>query len=331
KIKEELKDFSGMAYSLNNIGAVYKNQGLKSKAIEYYNKSLVYFELTKNKDGVANTLNNIGVFYRDLKDPEKAMKYFKRSLEINLEIHNKQGQANAYINIGKLFSTDSINIAINYFQKAVKIYQEIGDKDGLAFALNCISDSYLKNKNTQLAQKYALEALTIGNEIGYPENIRNSAKILHETYREQKNYDRALNMYELYIHMRDSLSSQETRKASIKNQLKYEYDKKAAADSVKVAEEKKLTNLQLKQEQNQRYFLYGGLGLTLIFGGIMFNRFRITKKQKLIIEVQKLIVEKQKKAVEEKQKEVLDSIRYAKRIQQSLLPSEKYFQRILKH
>lgn len=130
--------------------------------------------------------------------------------------------------------------------------------------------------------------------------------------------------------MRDSITNQETRKASIKSQLKYEYEKKAAADSVKVAEEKKLTTLQFKQEENQRYFLYGGLGLTLVFGGFMFNRFRITKKQKNIIEDQKAIVELQKKLVEEKQKEVMDSIHYAKRIQQSLLPTEKYIHRNLK-
>jgi len=34
--------------------------------------------------------------------------------------------------------------------------------------------------------------------------------------------------------------------------------------------------------------------------------------------------------VDEKQKEVLDSIRYAKRIQQSLMPTEKLIERILK-
>ncbi len=91
-----------------------------------------------------------------------------------------------------------------------------------------------------------------------------------------------------------------------------------------------MTTLKLKQEKTQRYFLYGGLCLTLIFGIFMFNRFRITQKQKQVIQDQKLIVENQKRLVEEKQKEVLDSIRYAKRIQQSLLPTEKYLERILR-
>jgi hypothetical protein len=55
----------------------------------------------------------------------------------------------------------------------------------------------------------------------------------------------------------------------------------------------------------------------------MYNRFRVTRKQKAIIESQKEIVE-------EKQKEIMDSIRYAKRIQRSLLPLESTIEKTLK-
>jgi len=50
-----------------------------------------------------------------------------------------------------------------------------------------------------------------------------------------------------------------------------------------------------------------------------------------LIELQKKLVEDQKNMVDIKQKEILDSIRYAKRIQTSLLPSEKYIARVLKN
>jgi hypothetical protein len=69
--------------------------------------------------------------------------------------------------------------------------------------------------------------------------------------------------------------------------------------------------------------------LVIIFAGFMFNRFKVTQKQKLIIEAQKEIVEEQKSLVEEKQLEILDSIRYAKRIQSAHLPNEKYLEKSL--
>lgn len=100
--------------------------------------------------------------------------------------------------------------------------------------------------------------------------------------------------------------------------------KKAAADSVKVAEEKKISDLKLSQEKTQKNYLFAGLLIIALFGLFMFNRFRVTTKQKNIIEQQKLIVEKQKELVDIKQKEILDSIHYAKRIQDSLMFKEKY-------
>ncbi|PJA09903.1 MAG: hypothetical protein COX70_00450 [Flavobacteriales bacterium CG_4_10_14_0_2_um_filter_32_8] len=45
---------------------------------------------------------------------------------------------------------------------------------------------------------------------------------------------------------------------------------------------------------------------------------------------QKAIIEKQKELVEEKNNEILASIRYAKRIQDALMTSQKYIERNIK-
>ena len=176
-----------------------------------------------------------------------------------------------------------------------------------------------------------LQGAEENKKIGYAENAKGTAQLLYKIYTELNDPKNALLNYEFFILMRDSISNQETRKASLKSQLKYEYEKKAAADSVKVVEEKKVVALQLKQEKTQRYALYSGLGLLGLFALFMVNRFRVITNQKKLIEAQKKIVEEQKHLVDENQKEILDSIYYAKRIQTALLPSEKYLNRNLKH
>jgi hypothetical protein len=167
-------------------------------------------------------------------------------------------------------------------------------------------------------------------KLGFPELIRNVANQLYESYKSIGNHRRSLENYELYIRMRDSINNETNRKASIKSQLKYEYEKQAAADSVEHAKASEIKNVELekqrveiKAKQNQQYALFGGLGLVIVFAGFMFNRFKVTQKQKKIIEHQKEIVEEQKKLVEEKQKEVLDSITYARKIQMAQIPSDK--------
>ena len=56
---------------------------------------------------------------------------------------------------------------------------------------------------------------------------------------------------------------------------------------------------------------------------VVFRSLQIARKQKLIIEYQKELVE-------EKQREIMDSIYYARRIQRSLLPTEKYIDKSFK-
>ncbi|MDP1801345.1 MAG: tetratricopeptide repeat protein [Bacteroidota bacterium] len=332
KIYESTNNKKGIALALNNIAFIYQNQNDITKAIEYYNKAFAIQQKLKDKNGIANSLNNIGLILSSKKEYANALKYFNKCLKLREETGDKKGKALAYNNIATVYADEKqIDQALIYYTSALNTSIEIDDKKGMALAYNNIGIMYNKKGDGHSSKENALKSLALSTELGLPESIKYASNLLYTLYKNENNNAKALEMYELYLRMRDSINNQETRKASIKSQLKYEYEKKAAADSVKVAEEKKITTLQLKQEENQRYFLYGGLGLTLVFGVFMFNRFRITKKQKNIIEDQKTIVENQKKLVEEKQKEVMDSIRYAKRIQTSLLPTEKYLERNLKH
>ena len=334
KIIEQIGDKEKIARSMINIGNIYSNQGNSDQAILYFEKSYKIQGQLGDKKGMAYSLSNIGDVYNDRGYPAKALIYFERSLQLRKAINDREGIAYSYNDLGVVYGSaplKNLEKALNYYKKCLEISETISNKKLIAISLNNIGSIYkAQNKNT-LALNFTLKSMIICKEIGFPENIRSTARELSVIYKDLGNYKAALENYELYIQMRDSLSNQDTRKASIKSQLKYEYEKKAAADSVRVSEEKKLTTVKLKQEKTQRYYLYGGLGLTALFGIFMFNRFRITQKQKNVIQKQKTLVEHQKLLVDEKQKEILDSIRYAKRIQQSLLPTEKFIDRVLKN
>ncbi len=327
--KENLNELIARIFSTS--GLVYHKQGDLAKAFECYERAHKIQLKIKDKRGCAYSLTNIAGVYLDKKDYSNALKYFTESTTLFEEIDDYSGYLGALRNIAKLYIVNKdYNNAIDNCNKIINNDKALLYKPLLSRTHDMLAAIYLILKETDKALKHSLLAMQIAEETESPELIRNSANLLKQIYKIKGNYELSLKNYELYIQMRDSIYSQETRKASIRSQLKYEYEKKAVADSIKVAEEKKLTTLQLKQEENQRYFLYGGLLLTVVFGGFMFNRFRITKKQKNIIEDQKTLVEHQKNLVEVKQKEIMDSIRYAKRIQQSLMPTDKYIHRNLK-
>src|SRR6185503_7174236 len=96
--------------------------------------------------------------------------------------------------------------------------------------------------------------------------------------------------YKLYILYRDSITSERQRKASMKKQLQYEFEKKATADSIKTAKADEIKDAHLKEitAQNQQkktllYALFGGLFLVIVFSFFLVNRVRVTNRQKGII------------------------------------------------
>ncbi|MFO0357568.1 MAG: tetratricopeptide repeat protein [Sphingobacteriaceae bacterium] len=344
KTQEEINDKEGIAYSLNNLAFIYKNQGDEKKALEYFQRGLKIQEQIKDRKGSVTSLNNIGVIYHKRREIQKAMEIFQRALKLGEEIKFKEGIARSLNNIGNIYDLNgdpSITSskeqslkagflkAVDYYTQSLKIREEIGDKQGTANSLISIGKVYIKDKNYTQALKNMQRSLQLAKEIGYPQEIANSAEMLDFIYRMTGDYKQARENYELFVQMRDSLNNETTRKASIKQQLKHEYEVKAAADSVAHAKETEIKNAEIKVKKNQQYALFWGLGLVIVFALFMFNRFKVTQKQKFIIENQKGEVEEQKKIVEDKQKEILDSINYAKRIQYTLLAHKDFLKQHL--
>lgn len=127
-------------------------------------------------------------------------------------------------------------------------------------------------------------------------------------------------------------NNEKNRKETLLHQTN-RFEKKAidATNSYNKDLEKRVI-VEVEKNRTERVaikFVVGGLILVLIFASYIFHSLRIVRKQKSIIEKQKIQVEQQKQLMEIHQKEIIASITYAMRIQQSLLPTEKYIQRTL--
>ncbi|MBC7865324.1 MAG: tetratricopeptide repeat protein [Bacteroidia bacterium] len=338
KTWEQIGETEGVANALNNMGYAYEQLGDFQKAMDYYQRTLLLQEKAGNKQGIALALHNIGGVYGDQNNMQKALEYYTQSLKITEEIGDRSGLASAYSTIGVVYHNQkNYAKALEYYNQSLKLRHELGEKRAEATTLSNIALLYVKQKNYTKALPYALKSMAIAKELGYPDAITRATRQLTNIYKATGNYNLALENYELFIQMRDSIANTETKKAAIKSQLKYEYEKKSAADSVKNAEQQKVKDAQLdaqnaslKQEKFQRYSLIVGLLIVLAGLGFVINRFRLTQKQKKIIEEQKIIVDEAFEKLHEKNKEVIDSIYYARRIQRALLTSEKYIERVWK-
>lgn len=329
KLYEEIDDKDGIAISLNNIGSIYERQGHIKKALEYFYKTLNIYETLGDKEGIANSYNNIGANYNYQQENEQALKYYYKALKIQTNIGDQEGMSTSFNNIGVIYKKQNlIEQALENYQKALQISKEIGDKEGEAHSLNNIGFIYTNQGELTQALKYLTEGFKLSNEIGYPYYITSSSKGLSRLAVKQNNYKEAYLMYKLHITMRDSINNLETQKTTIQQQTKYDY---ALQKTIDDAATDKIIAVEKEQKHKQKLITNGilaGLTLLALFLAFVFNRLQITKRQKLEIESQKLIVEQahqeteqQKEIIEVAHKEITDSIYYALRLQQAILPS----------
>lgn len=337
KLSEENGDMKLTASALGNIANIYLDQGELDDALNYYGKNLIIVRQLNDKRNEATTLSNIGVVYQEKKEYHKAMAFYKSSWRIRELIGDEYGVAISLGNIGNLLLDEKkYNEAYPFFQNSKAIREKINDTEGLTGVK--INFGIIHHGNNQLdsALMDGREAMAMAKKLENTELLKDASMLLKNVYFKKRDFLHAFEQLELYYFYRDKMIGEENKKEISRQQYKYEYEKKSSAEKIMHEEEQKLNQAQLKYEQQQRYVLYAGLFLLLVFGWAMYNRFKITSRQKKIIELQKGQVEEQKKfaelqkeIVEEKQKEILDSIIYAKRLQQAILVTPEEFNKYL--
>ncbi len=328
KIYESMNHKYNIAAVRTTIGLVYYFQGNYDEALKNHFIVLKIYEGDSDKSGLAMAYNNIGIVYADQEKLEEALKNHQASLKIKLELgENKSGIAASYNNIGRvLYKMKKFDEAQKNNIICLKLYEELEDKEGVALSYFNMGDVSVQQKNYSDAENYLLKAKTISEETHYKANLKFIYSSLTELYEAKKEYKKALESHKLYTNYRDSLVNEETKEETLQQQMTYDFEKKEAvaeAEHQKEIENQKILAEEKSRKQNLIIaFVVIGLLLVLVFTGFIFKSLRVTRKQKDVIQHQKYLVE-------EHQKEIIDSITYAKRLQQAILPSSEEIKKYL--
>ncbi len=348
KIREEIGDKQGVAASLNNIASVYSNEGKYDEALKIHLKSLKQKEEIGDKQGIAYSFSNIASVYSNQKKYSLSLESHLKALKIREEIGDKHGIAWSLNNIASIYSEQGKNEESleNYF-KASKIQEQIGDKQGLATAFQGLGNSYFALKKYDKALVYELKGLQISQEIGHKELISGCNEALSKIYEALGQGMKALYHHRQFKIYADSINNLAVENKTSKLTAQYEYDKK---ETILKAEQVQKEVLHQQELQKQNYVIYGFVGLliaVIIVAYLIFLNQQKEKKAKLIsmekgneilqkneeINQQREelsqtleIVEVQRNELQQKNKDTNDSINYAQRIQQAILPFPEHIE-----
>jgi tetratricopeptide (TPR) repeat protein len=320
---EQVGDKESIAIGNNNIGLLYYEKSEYKKALEYYFKALNSFKELKHIQGIQYAYSNIGSAYHGLKDKEKAIGYLNMAFDISKESGDLIGQSTSLGALGLVYHDNDAAMALSYYQKALAVASEVGDKSNIAIWHGNIGELYLRNHNYPAAEEHLSSALTLFKEMNDKDGQMEAEGQLSEIYEKTGRKKLALEYFRRFSILKDSLFSAEKERAITFREMSYEFDKKQSEEAAIHDKAMALFENQAKKQRLIIWLAVAGFLMIAVFLGFVFRSIYITKKQKNIIGMQKNLVE-------QKQKEILDSIYYARRIQKALLPTEKFIARMLK-
>lgn len=316
-IYEDLGDKESMAAAHSNLGLVDIERDQYQNAIDNFDKSLEYHKGSSDSIQLGNIYNNYGNVFQVQEMYDTAVVYFQMAMDIFTAINYSSGLSHGYNNIGIIYYYQGYeDSCMDYFKKSLEIRKLTRDISAISQSYNNIGILYGYQNNVDLAVTYSDSALVLAKESGLKEEIGDAYLNLYEVYLAAEDYKNAVENLKLFADYKDSLVSAQSEQVMHDAQIKYETIKK----------EKEITENQFVIDQNAAKLkrqnliiwssLIGGLLLALLTI-VIYNRNKVTKRQNTIIEQQKFILE-------QKQTEIIDSIHYAKKIQDALLKSDSH-------
>ena len=172
---------------------------------------------------------------------------------------------------------------------------------------------YLDMGKFKDAEKSMKKAIVIDSSIKELNFLRVADEDMSKLYDTTGRYKEALAYYKRDMVLKDTLFSMDKNNALTRKELTFQYERKEA-------DEKAKRDLkEFAQREILDSFIVGFVFM-LALAFFIFRGYRHKQKANIIITQKSEELMKQKELVEEKNKEILDSINYAKRLQDAILP-----------
>jgi len=347
EIREELKDTNAIGKSYNNIALVYYEQGELKSALVYHHKSLGIKLSRNDPKGIASSYGNIGnVYFQYAKKSagkskdsllQLCLNYHIKALDIQSQMVDRDpgnigvlaNKSGTYNNIGNVYSEKALvtknpgefRLALNYHRKALDIAHKIEDTRGISHSYINLAGIYEKLRDDELAIEYYNKALDMTIPVNMKEEQKSCYEGLSELYEKNRDFEKSLFYFKKFNSIKDSILNISKAEQIAQMQTRFDTDKKNREIEL-LQKDKALSESEMVQQKTVRNSFIVGFVLVFALILILLNRYRLKTRSAEALSRQNHIIE-------EKQKEILDSIHYAKRIQQSLLPSDKYIERTL--
>jgi tetratricopeptide (TPR) repeat protein len=321
RLFREIDDIGGEARAMTFMSYSLWWEG---KYDEGLNQALVALRRAQESDspepiGWANYA--LGAFHYDLKDYDTSETYYKTAIDHFNKLETRVFSVyRCYSGLGSvMIATNRFEEAFDYIKQSAEGFRGIKNSIGESRSLNDMGMIMRSMKKYDEAEQYFLQSLEMRERTSYHQGISTTCIELGSLYLLKQNFDTAI------AYLEKGLAIAETSRTKPKIYQAHEL----------LGEVYKQINEPVKALfHKEKYFDIK----TEVTGEQAANRVKnlqtkfATEKSEKEAEIERLKNVELKHAyglIEEKNKNITDSIRYAKRIQNSLLTPEMYIERTL--
>lgn len=313
---EEDGDQHGIARLHNNIGIIYDELNQFEKALSYYHRSLEVKRELGDSTGVASTLSNIGFAYQKLGLPDKAHNYLKQALSLDLAAGNEEGLIYTFGNLGRLYaSLEQPDSALYFFNKSLQLLNDNGSAFEQAEILQNIAEIYLKQRRLERARTAFEEAISKANEVNARKVIKDCYRGIAESYKQQRDWQMAYEYFKQYEDLKDSIFSEENLQKISEIESNYQIQRREKEIEI-LRKDARIHELNLSRNEMVSYYLYSGLFLFFLMILFLYQQYKTKNHSNHLLK-------RRNSEIAARNVEITDSIRYAKTIQEALLPQEE--------
>ena len=278
-IADSLNDSVALGFVYHSLGLIKENQGNIEQAIESYHKSL-QFRSTTDWDGpLGITLNNIGYAYIRLKMPDSAAHYLEKATLLS-EGEAGFSMTHSYVmyNLGNVhLLREQYNKALAWYRKSEQVAVDAKNSRLLGFIYNSYGEVYRLLGKLDSSVYYYGRTIAICEEEEMMQFVRDAWKGLSLTYRAQGAFEKALNAYERFNFLADSILTTESKTSLERLEASFDFEKeKLAKEHAHLAELNKRDNFR-------NILIFVAVTILLIATGL-FSRLRSKSRAKDIIE-----------------------------------------------
>jgi tetratricopeptide (TPR) repeat protein len=331
RIKEKKGKKKPLCNSYVNLGILYAYSKYFEQSVMYSKKALALARELKDDELIASVCLNLASVMFEMKDLKSVKEYADECEKIAVRQNDHETLSGIYAITGNLnWLNKDFKQAELAFKKELEHAAQCSNAENLSSAYISLGKLTGQMGRYQEGLDYLQQAVDISREINSVSREVEAYAAMATVFEKQKKFDMALKYYKLTAETRDSILNETTNKHINELQQKYDSDKKdseiALLNKDKALRVEEIARAQAETEKQKavRNGFIAGFVLLLGIAIVAYRAYQSKQKANQIISLQKREVEAQRDLIEEKQKEILDSIYYARRIQSSLITSEKY-------